>query len=94
MHAMANLHVRDIDDDLYTTLRTRAARDRRSISQEVVHIIERYLARPESPTEAGEEFLALIGSWDDQRPAHEIVADVRARRVASTRFDNAHELFD
>ncbi|MEW5814047.1 MAG: antitoxin, partial [Spirochaetota bacterium] len=37
---MANLQVRDIDDRLYTVLKQRARAKHRSLSQEVVHIIE------------------------------------------------------
>ncbi len=37
---MANLQVRDIDDKLYDSLKRRADLEHRSISQEVVMIIE------------------------------------------------------
>ena len=43
---MANLQVRGIEDRLYEALRARAELDNRSISQEVVTIIEQFLARP------------------------------------------------
>jgi plasmid stability protein len=75
---MANLQVRDIDNGLYQSLKNRALKERRSISQEVIYILEKYLARPKSmdvnPTK---EFLQLSGSWEDDRSAEEIVASIR-----------------
>ena len=92
---MANLQVRDMDDSLYQSLKNRAASEKRSISQEVIYILEKYLARPKSmdvnPTE---EFLQLCGSWEDDRSAEEIVASIRDRRNDSPRFASSRELFD
>ena len=92
---MANLQVRDMDDNLYNALRELASRKRRSISQEVVHILEAYLSQPRrfnrNPTV---EFLSLCGSWDDDRSALEIARSVRADRKKSRRFGADNELFD
>ena len=92
---MAILQVRDVDDRLYETLRTRAAQDKRSISQEVVHILEKYLSIPgaydQNPTD---EFLKLAGSWEDERSPEEIVSEIRKSRKNSSRFKSTHELFD
>ena len=92
---MENLQVRDIDDRLYESIRLLAKSDKRSISQEVVHILERYLSRPESfgrnPTD---EFLKLAGSWEDERSADEIISEIRESRRNSARFEKNNELFD
>ena len=92
---MANLQVRDIDDKLYESLRTIATSEKRSISQEVVHILEKYLSIPglfeQNPTD---EFLKLSGSWEDNRSADEIIDDIRNNRKNSNRFGSANELFD
>jgi plasmid stability protein len=92
---MATLQVRDIDDNLYQSLKNRASQEKRSISQEVIYVLERYLARPTTfdvnPTD---EFLQLAGSWDDDRSADEIVTEIRAGRNESSRFGGHHELFD
>jgi plasmid stability protein len=92
---MANLQVRDIDEKLYESLRTRAHQERRSISQEVIHILEKYLSLPtaydQNPTD---EFLKLAGSWEDNRTSEEIIADIRQNRKNSPRFSKSHELFD
>lgn len=83
---MAILQVRDIDDRLYEQLRMLSRRHRRSMSQEVTHIIEEYLSNPNAwrinPTD---EFLELAGSWQDERSAQEISADLRSERSAGSR---------
>jgi plasmid stability protein len=92
---MANLQVRDIDDRLYESLRERATREKRSISQEVILILQKYLSRPNAydvnPTD---EFLSLSGSWKDQRTAEEIIGDIRSNRRRSTRFGSDGDVFD
>ncbi len=92
---MANLQVRDIDDKLYESIRSLAQIEKRSISQEVVLILEKYLSSPldfnRNPTE---EFLGLAGSWEDNRSADEIIQDIRNSRRNSKKFGNTHELFD
>ena len=80
---MAILQIKGIDDALYARLRQMAAADHRSISQEVLHLIEQYLTlqegHPATATSA-RALLALAGSWDDERGADEISATVRAAR--------------
>ncbi|MBN1647018.1 MAG: antitoxin [Spirochaetales bacterium] len=92
---MANLQVKDIDDQLYESLRALAINEKRSISQEVVHILEKYLSLPDTfvknPTE---EFLKLSGGWEDEKNAEEIILDIREHRKNSDRFGKDSELFD
>ena len=81
--SLAILQIKGIDDALYERLRRMAAADHRSISQEVLHLIEDYLTRQEDqPVTAtsARALLALAGSWDDERGADEISAAVRAAR--------------
>lgn len=84
---MAILQVRDMDDRLYSALKRLAKSENRSLSQEVVSILEKYLASPQAfkgdPTE---EFLALSGSWEDERSADEIMKDIKRQRKNSRRF--------
>jgi len=79
---MAILQVRSIDDDLYDALSRRAALENRSISQEVISIIKKYLAAPQtlsaSPDEAA---LRLAGSWSDGRSAEDITDSIRKSRT-------------
>ena len=92
---MANLQVKDIDDKLYDSIRQLAIDEKRSISQEVVYILQRYLSIPASfkknPTD---DFLELAGSWEDDRSADEIITEIRSSRRNTTRFGNENELFD
>ncbi len=92
---MANLQVKDIDDRLYESIKVLAINEKRSISQEVVYILQKYLSKPKdfdkNPTD---EFLNLAGSWKDDRDAEEIVNEIRSSRRNSRRFGSNNELFD
>jgi plasmid stability protein len=92
---MATLQVRDIDGRLYESLRRKAARDHRSLSQEVVKMLEEGMQRTVSE-HAGttEAFLALSGSWKDRRTASAIAADLRKSRADSARFGVDRVVFD
>ena len=92
---MATLQVRDVDDQLYESLKKLAANEKRSLSQEVIHIIETFMANPQlHKHDYTEEFLQLSGSWEDDRSAEEIIKDIRSHRSNSRRFKNANDLFD
>jgi plasmid stability protein len=79
---MAILQVRDVDDGLYRSLKEIAKKENRSLSQEVISILEKYLANPRlfkgSPTR---DFIDLAASWEDERTADEIIKDIRKRRT-------------
>lgn len=77
---MAVLQVRTMSEDLYAALGRRATRDNRSISQEVITIIEDYLARPTTSGTPDEEGLKLAGTWAEDRSAEEITASIRSSR--------------
>ena len=64
---MAILQVKDIDDHLYDALKSLAKKKRRSVSQELIKIIEEYLSRPSlKHMDATDVFLNL--SWtSDQK---------------------------
>ena len=84
---MAILQVKGIDDRLYAALGARAAADKRSISQEVVFMIEEFLSRsPSDQRAATASALELAGSWDDDRSAGQIAADLRKARRSGKRF--------
>lgn len=92
---MATLQVKGMDDDLYRALAARAAQDNRSISQEVVTIIRDFLAAPRrSARDATEAFLELSGSWADERPAEEIVQEIRSARRTGRRVVESVDALD
>lgn len=47
---MAILHVRNVPDDLHRRLHDRAAKENRSLSAEVIHLLEQALEEPEVST--------------------------------------------
>jgi plasmid stability protein len=91
---MATLQVKGMDDRLYQALGARAAMDNRSISQEVVSIIQQYLASPcKDYKTTGEAILELAGSWQDERSAEEIVGDIRQSRRLGHRNKELGDVF-
>ncbi|MEW6593700.1 MAG: hypothetical protein AB1413_02395 [Thermodesulfobacteriota bacterium] len=86
---MANLQVKGIDDSLYDQLKRQAATENRSVSQEIIYLVKTHLcaqkALRSTPTPA-EVLLQLAGSWEDPRPAEEIVAEIRDGRKNSQRL--------
>jgi len=83
---MATLQVRSIDDQLYEALGKKAARDNRSISQEVIAILKEHLSQPAPHKSATEKFLELCGTWKDDKSAKEISRSIRESRKSGTRF--------
>ena len=92
---MAILQVRDIDDRIYEALKTISKQNKRSISQEVIHIIETYLSNPQLiKKNSTEEFLKLAGSWEDDRSADEIISEIRKGRSINRRFSKENGIFN
>ena len=92
---MAMLQVRDLDDRLYDRLRFAAKIENRSISQQVVTILQNYFTSiPVKTKNATEEFLKLAGSWEDSRTTDEIIDDIYSSRLNSTRFEALDGIFD
>jgi plasmid stability protein len=86
---MATLQVKNMDDELYKVLGRRAKLDNRSISQEVVLMIENYLAQSFNISEKmSDEVLKLAGSWSDSRSEKEISESIRTARN-SIRFQES-----
>jgi plasmid stability protein len=57
---MAILQVRDIDDRLYDSLKQKAQINNRSISQEVISILETYLSNPGIYNKFNSEIFEII----------------------------------
>ena len=91
--AVATLQVKGIDEDLYRALGARAKRDNRSISQQVVKLIQDSLARSgNSAEEATRGFLTLCGSWEDPRSTRTIAAAIRKSRRSGRRFEGGRDV--
>lgn len=92
---MAMLQVRDMDDRLYDRLKFAAKLDNRSISQQVITILQDFFTSvPTRHQNATEQFLKLAGSWEDSRSTKEIIDDIHKSRANSTRFKDLDGIFD
>lgn len=80
---MPSLTIKDIPDPLLTRLRQRAATDRRSLNDEVIHLLDRVLSEAPASLESAalaerieaqvRAWQTLAGRWDsDREPADEI----------------------
>ena len=91
---MATLQVKGFDEALYRALGARARRENRSISQEVVNLVQDYLARPGGSAEqATRAFLALCGSWVDKRSPRVVAQEIRKSRRTGRRFRGIRNVF-
>jgi len=90
---MANLQVKGMDDRLYSSLKSKAKQENRSVSQEVIQIITRYLNDPTAgKVHQTDSFLDLCGSLED-REAEQMLSDIQSSRKESPRFGDKNELF-
>lgn len=85
---MANLQIKNIDEELYARIRKLAEREHRSISQEILYLVKERLASTGVPDRetAAERLLCLAGSWEDDRSAEEIVESLRLARNRTRRI--------
>ena len=86
---MANLQIKGIQDELYDEIKKLALAENRSVSQQVLFLIKEYLARRKhikTIKPPAQVLLELCGSWDDERQAEQIVAEIRAGRKSSKKL--------
>jgi len=90
---MANLQVKDIDNNLYNSLKSLAKQKRRSVSQEVIRILESYLSKPSTKQmDATDIFLNL--SWTGDESTETLIKDIQSKRINSKRFKASKNVFD
>ena len=93
---MSNLQIKGIDDALYTQIKELASSENRSVSQQVLYLVRRYIANKKQFEEAkmpAQILLELSGSWEDNRSAGEIVSDIKNARKNSSRFKGSSDVF-
>lgn len=86
---MANLQIKGMDDDLYREIKDMAKDEHRSVSQQILYITKLFLSKRKTIEQLktpAEVLLGLAGSWEDERPAEEIIAEIRATRQRSIRL--------
>lgn len=88
---MANLQIKGIEDALYNELKSTAASENRSVSQQVLYVLKTYLAnrkRFQMAITPAQILLELSGSWDDSRKPEEIIAELKRDRKDSHKLAN------
>jgi hypothetical protein len=86
---MANLQIKGLDDALYAQIKELAASENRSISQQVLFLIKRYLATKTqflSAKTPAQILLELSGSWEDTRESDEIISQIKNARINSNKL--------
>lgn len=93
---MASLTLKNLPDDLLMRLRARAAADHRSLSREVLHLLDRALSSPdidrlhEYRTQAEAQIEAwkrIAGRWASTRSPREERAQVYRGRTRGRKVD-------
>jgi hypothetical protein len=86
---MANLQIKGVDDALYAQLKTLAASENRSVSQQVLFLLKIYLAKKHQIQETktpAQVLLELSGSWDDTRTARQVIDELKSGRRNSEKL--------
>ncbi len=86
---MANLQIKGLDDALYAQIKELAASENRSISQQVLFLIKRYMANKTqflSAKTPAQILLELSGSWEDTRESDEIISQIKNARINSNKL--------
>jgi hypothetical protein len=87
---MANLQIKNIQDDLYEEIKKLAAAENRSISQQVLFLVKEYLVKRKHLTAAkspAQVLLELSGSWEDDKNAEQIVTEIKGARKSSRKLE-------
>jgi hypothetical protein len=87
--SMANLQIKGMDDELYSSLKALAASENRSISQQVLFMIKGYLGRKhqfQKIKTPAQVLLELSGSWKDVRSSENIIKDLKSNRKNSQKL--------
>ena len=71
---MATLNIKNLPDALYRKLQARARRERRSVAQEVIHLLSRAVTEP--PAVSIREFRGLgKAAWQERDPAAHVATE-------------------
>ncbi len=86
---MANLQIKNIQDELYEEIKKLATAENRSVSQQVLFLVKEYLAKRKHLTAAkspAQVLLELSGSWEDGRDAKQIIEQIKGARKSSRKL--------
>lgn len=84
---MASLTLKNLPDDLLRALRKEADKERRSMTQEIIHLLESALGRAERPAPRSADAEAQLAAWRKLAGKWESDADrfTEARRLMERR---------
>ncbi len=88
---MANLQIKNINEEFYGQIKALADSENRSISQQVLFLLKGYLAGGKMMGKAkppAQVLLDLGGSWQGDRDSEEIIGDIKRNRLNSTKLSN------
>jgi plasmid stability protein len=86
---MASMTIADMPDHILGRLERKAAKARRTLEQELIHLLERALSRDrpddsgwtDADTEAQYQAWCRLGVWESDRSAEEEIRDIYSRRA-------------
>ena len=87
---MANLQIKNVEDDLYEEIKKLASAENRSVSQQVLFLVKEYLAKRKHLTaikSPAQVLLDLSGSWEDDKNAEQIVKEIKSARKSSKKLE-------
>ena len=86
---MANLQIKGVKEELYAEIKKLASAENRSVSQQILFLVREYLGRKnhisklKSPAQV---LLELSGSWQDDKGAEQIIAEIKGARMNSKKL--------
>ena len=87
---MANLQIKNVEDNLYEEIKKLASAENRSVSQQVLFLVKEYLAKRKHLTATkspAQVLLELSGSWEDDKNAEQIVKEIKSARKSSRKLE-------
>lgn len=87
---MANLQIKNVEDNLYEEIKKLALAENRSVSQQVLFLVKEYLAKRKHLTATkspAQVLLDLSGSWEDDKNAEQIVKEIKSARKSSRKLE-------
>jgi plasmid stability protein len=87
---MANLQIKNIDDDFYKKIKALADAENRSVSQQVIFLVKDYLLKRQTISKIktpAQMLLDISGSWDEDVEADEIIARIKRHRSNSKKLE-------
>lgn len=68
----------ELPDEVHGELKKKAAADQKTLKDIITILIYEYMSAPKKQVPIKKT--GLCGIWDDERPAEEIIEDIKARR--------------